>query len=238
MIVSNPVRLTIYTRFAELARADLVAENGALLRANLDCMNHFDALMSDYNNVSAENEELRTKMLAMACAQVDREDVLEAENERLKAACDKFSEADILMGEMQAEPVAHQLEALAFRPDWADFANGRECGRLEAAQPVWEPYDKTEMNVFAQALYNAKMQEGKHGHYETLFHVVHAAIARAVQPVVKESLSTQSAQPAREPLTDEQIGMAFRKVFPVGGVVFTNGVTEFARAIEHAHGIT
>jgi hypothetical protein len=27
-------------------------------------------------------------------------------------------------------------EALAFRPDWADFANGRECGRLEAVQPV------------------------------------------------------------------------------------------------------
>jgi hypothetical protein len=41
----------------------------------------------------------------------------------------------------------------------------------------------------------------------------------------------------RKPLTDDQIGMAFRKAFPVGGVVFTNGATEFARAIEAAHGI-
>jgi hypothetical protein len=35
-------------------------------------------------------------------------------------------------------------------------------------------------------------------------------------------------------LTDEEIGMAFRAVFPVGGVVFTNGATEFAKAIEQA----
>ena len=38
-------------------------------------------------------------------------------------------------------------------------------------------YDKTEMNAFVQNLYDQKMQEGKHGHYETMFHVVHAAIA-------------------------------------------------------------
>jgi hypothetical protein len=47
-------------RFEELARADLVAER--------------DALMADYNSVSAENEDLRTRLIAMACAQVDRED--------------------------------------------------------------------------------------------------------------------------------------------------------------------
>jgi hypothetical protein len=33
-------------------------------------------------------------------------------------------------------------------------------------------------------------------------------------------------------LTDEEIGMDFRAVFPVGGVVFTNGATEFAQTIE------
>jgi hypothetical protein len=76
--------IAMLTQFAELARADLVAENGALLRANLDCVTHFDALMADYNNVSTENEELRTKMLAMACAQVDREDALKAELETLR----------------------------------------------------------------------------------------------------------------------------------------------------------
>lgn len=37
-------------------------------------------------------------------------------------------------------------------------------------------YDKTELNIFAQRLYDKKMQEGKHGHYETMFHVIHRAI--------------------------------------------------------------
>ena len=45
-------------------------------------------------------------------------------------------------------------------------------------QPEQEPvaYDKTEMNCFVQDLYDKKMLEGKHGHYETMFHVVHQAI--------------------------------------------------------------
>lgn len=40
-------------------------------------------------------------------------------------------------------------------------------------------YDKTEMNAFVQSLYDAKMAECKHGHYETLFHIVHKAIELA-----------------------------------------------------------
>ena len=43
-------------------------------------------------------------------------------------------------------------------------------------------YDKTEINFFVQDLYDKKMQEGKHGHYETMFHVVHQAIKRATPP--------------------------------------------------------
>ena len=57
------------------------------------------------------------------------------------------------------------------------------CGlvREKPAQPEQEPvaYDKTEMNCFVQDLYDKKMQEGKHGHYETMFHVVHQAIKKA-----------------------------------------------------------
>jgi hypothetical protein len=40
-------------------------------------------------------------------------------------------------------------------------------------------YDKTEMNCFVQTLYDEKMREGKRGHYETMFHVVHRAIEAA-----------------------------------------------------------
>jgi hypothetical protein len=55
---------------------------------------------------------------------------------------------------------------------------------LAAAQPEQEPvaYDKTEINCFVQDLYDEKMQNGKHGHYETLFHVVHQAIKKVAPP--------------------------------------------------------
>ena len=51
--------------------------------------------------------------------------------------------------------------------------------------PVQEPvaYDKTEMNSFVIDLYDKKMQEGKHGHYEIMFHVVHQAIKRVTLPL-------------------------------------------------------
>lgn len=54
----------------------------------------------------------------------------------------------------------------------------------KSAQPEQEPvaYDKTELNRFVQDLYDEKMQEGKHGHYETLFHVVHQAIKKVAPP--------------------------------------------------------
>jgi hypothetical protein len=66
---------------------------------------------------------------------------------------------------------------------YADYYKaGAAVQRLQAAlaQPAQEPvaYDKTEMNGFVQDLYDKKMQEGKHGHYETMFHVVHQAIKR------------------------------------------------------------
>ena len=60
----------------------------------------------------------------------------------------------------------------------------RDARKPKNAQPAQEPvaYDKTEMNGFVQDLYDKKMQEGKHGHYETMFHVVHQAIKRATPP--------------------------------------------------------
>ena len=63
------------------------------------------------------------------------------------------------------------------------------------AQPAQEPvaYDKTEMNAFVQDLYDRKMQEEKHGHYETMFHCVHQAIKRIYT-------TPPAAQPAQEPV--------------------------------------
>ena len=56
----------------------------------------------------------------------------------------------------------------------------QRLGQEIEQEPV--AYDKTEINFFVQDLYDKKMQEGKHGHYETMFHVVHQAIKRATPP--------------------------------------------------------
>ena len=51
---------------------------------------------------------------------------------------------------------------------------------LYTTPPQRKPqYDKTKMNCFVQDLYDKKIQEGKHGHYEAMFHVVHRAIEAA-----------------------------------------------------------
>ena len=62
---------------------------------------------------------------------------------------------------------------------------------LEAAleQPMQElvAYDKTEMNSFVIDLYDEKMKEGKHGHYEAMFHCVHQAIKRAAHGIKEKT---------------------------------------------------
>jgi hypothetical protein len=59
-------------------------------------------------------------------------------------------------------------------------AIAKEIQDMYTAPPQRQPqYDKTEMNCFVQDLYDQKMREGKRGHYETMFHVVHRAIERA-----------------------------------------------------------
>ncbi len=55
-----------------------------------------------------------------------------------------------------------------------------EVRPLYTTPPQRKPqYDKTKMNCFVQDLYDKKIQEGKHGQYEAMFHVVHRAIEAA-----------------------------------------------------------
>jgi hypothetical protein len=67
------------------------------------------------------------------------------------------------------------LQAIDFVADW----------KAALEQPAQEPvaYDKTEMNSFVIDLYEEKMKEGKHGHYEAMFHCVHQAIARVTHGI-------------------------------------------------------
>lgn len=66
----------------------------------------------------------------------------------------------------------YQSELTAYKAD--------KVWPLYTTPPQRKPqYNKTEMNCFVQNLYDQKMREGKHGHYETMFHVVHRAIEAA-----------------------------------------------------------
>lgn len=60
---------------------------------------------------------------------------------------------------------------------WVALVAAEDDCHLQSAQPVAQ-YDKTEMNAFVTDLYQRKSTDGQHGFYETLFHVVHKAIAR------------------------------------------------------------
>ena len=81
---------------------------------------------------------------------------------------------------MTIEAMKQALEALeeshpeAYRHAITSLRQAIE--QAEKQEPI--TYDKTEMNCFVQELYDRKMQEGKRGHYETMFHCVHQAIKR------------------------------------------------------------
>ena len=80
----------------------------------------------------------------------------------------------------------------------AEIDTAMDACREALAQQKQEPvaYDKTELNCFAQDLYNQKMLEGKRGHYESMFHVIHQCIRKV-------------APPHRKPLTDEEIDVVY-----------------------------
>jgi hypothetical protein len=106
------------------------------------------------------------------------------------------------------------------------------CGEIDDVQqpaplPVQAEYDKTEMNSFVIDLYDLKMREGKHGHYEALFYCVHQAIKRAAQLKILDT--PPAAQ--HKPLTEQRIHKLWR------GLAEGEGIEEFARAVEADHGI-
>ena len=73
----------------------------------------------------------------------------------------------------------------------------------EQQEPV--AYDKTEINCFAQDLYDQKMREGKRGHYESMFHVIHQCIKK---------VSPQPSKPWAG-LTDEEIEKGRDQTFSI-----------------------
>jgi len=72
------------------------------------------------------------------------------------------------------------IHGLTLTQDYHDAITAIKAALEAKDEPVI--YDKTELNSFVQGLYDKKMQEGKHGHFETMFHCVHQAIKRVSPP--------------------------------------------------------
>jgi hypothetical protein len=89
----------------------------------------------------------------------------------------------------EQKPVGQLQECVYGRGQVLWFNKPADKAMLYTDPPV--AYDKKEMNSFVIDLYDEKMKEGKHGHYEALFHCVHQAIARVNAP---------AAQPVQEPV--------------------------------------
>ena len=88
------------------------------------------------------------------------------DKEALKLALEKIATVNAMDYEYQA---------------WAREALEEQPAQQPAQQePV--AYDKTELNCFAQDLYDQKMREGKHGHYESMFHVIHQCVKKVASP--------------------------------------------------------
>jgi len=87
-----------------------------------------------------------------------------------------------------------------------EAAMRKEAVSAAIAAPMQEPvaYDKTELNCFAQDLYDQKMREGKRGHYESMFHVIHQCIKKIAPP--------PAAQRTWVGLTDEELSVIYNQI--------------------------
>ena len=89
----------------------------------------------------------------------------------------------------EQEPVAWGVFEVNLHDMFFTEAEAVEMAQLKGTHAEVKPlytapqrkpqYDKTKMNCFVQDLYDKKMQEGKHGQYEAMFHVVQRAIEAA-----------------------------------------------------------
>jgi hypothetical protein len=64
-------------------------------------------------------------------------------------------------------------------PDWLAEFNRQQALPSIIDALVSEPDEKTARNRRVQARYDELMRQGKHGHYETMFRVVHEEVDRA-----------------------------------------------------------
>ena len=117
-------------------------------------------------------------------SQCPSQEVLKLAIEALENSIDLVSndarEAELLYGKYQSRLA--QVKGLVA----LEVAHGKAIAAIKEAlaQPEQEPvaYDKTELNCFAQDLYDQKMREGKRGHYESMFHVIHQCIKKVAPP--------------------------------------------------------
>jgi len=121
-------------------------------------------------------------------------------------------------GEAEARSrfLAALTETLSFNPDWADFENGRECGRLEVAQPVREPLKVKVTDKWE----SARVADYNRGWNDCLFA---SNIEQAAQPVreplspdVVRALWHETLQATKGPLPIEEFATLLAKHYGIG----------------------
>ncbi|CAB4155844.1 hypothetical protein UFOVP662_25 [uncultured Caudovirales phage] len=117
--------------------------------------------------------EIRSLKSALETQAASKEDM-----KVYRSIVDNYWKGLAAKAEQQAEPTCPDCKAAVLYECVACSSNNYPP--KQQAEPV--AYDKTAMNCFVQRLYDSKMKEGKHGHYETMFHVVHEAIKRFAPP--------------------------------------------------------
>ncbi len=153
------------------------------------------------------------------------------QTEALKLAFDFISRLKFADAEPEPERVMDAIKKALDRVDPAPVAKNEE-GRIKWLVDDWplncllyaEPPSWTPVEIGVDVT-----NEGAHvvGMYVLMPDVVRHVFYSQFHPA-----------PQRKPMTNDEIGRAFRKTLLDQGHSFTDGIFDFVRAIESAHGIT
>lgn len=151
----------------------------------------------------------------------------DTETEQLSAL---VQELDKKLAEYEAKPEPEPTRSQKLRD--AGYTRRPKGWGKDGEEP--EPYDKSEVNAFVQDLYDKKLREGRHGLYETLFHVVHAAIKHVHAPPVREwqGLTDEEVLTVMQSAKDFQGRIAMTWVNHENQTYVTDVGNRIARAIE------
>ena len=139
-VLASPLVPNLGSLFTEAqmrgyAAAAVAKKNAETALQGISDFGQMQELLAERDALTAELA--KKDSYAIACQ--NEADALRAENERLRAACDKFSEAEMLIEQEKAEPVAYEFR---MRADWLYETRALYTAPQSAAEPLTEGYIK------------------------------------------------------------------------------------------------